>query len=295
MGGVVKVVEKVTREVERASKKAVNIVDKLVVRPALIPTRLARTLGKVAIQGKSFKKNFAKDIQYMAKTLANIYDIVGNKWLGINDDRFLGIKDKNLRRLGKVVKDVLHDDAVQTVGFGIVALAILVTLPVAEFAGEFIGEFVGVTLSEVIASEMVAATAGAMADIIVSSVVVFGLSYLYAGLADAAVMAIYGNDIKNALNDYEKAQENLRLTNLNDILNGSIFDKMAGGYLYASQFAGNIYYDATTPGNCNISVGGEFNLSPHCIRTNIGYIDSTLKNLAGDDGFSVISMSLDTN
>lgn len=62
--------------------------------------------------------------------------------------------------------------------------------------------------------------------------------------------------------------------------------------MYASQFSGDVYYDATTVGNCNISVGGEFNLTPHAVRVNFGYIDSSLKNIAGEDNFSVVSMTI---
>jgi len=288
MGGVVKAVKKVTKEVERGVKKAYDITNKLLIKPALLPTRWAIALGKVVIRGKSFKKTFAKELQKAAETLADIYDIVGNKWLGINDERFLGIKDKNLRILGKVIKDVLHDDAVQTLGFGLVALSIAITI----FSGiDTTTATAAVVSSASITAGSTFATLGVW--YVSLTVATIGMSFLFSAIVDATAMAIYGSEIAQGLKDYESTQEALRISNLNDILSGSIFDKMAGGYLYASQFAGNIYYDATTPGNCNISVGGEFNLSPHCIAINIGYIDSTLKNLAGDDGFSVVSMKSD--
>ena len=87
-------------------------------------------------------------------------------------------------------------------------------------------------------------------------------------------------------------QETIRIASLAAILDGSIFDRMAGGWMYASQFAGDVYYDATTVGNCNISVGGEFNLTPHAVQVNFGYIDTTMKNLAGNDNFSVVSLTI---
>ena len=73
-------------------------------------------------------------------------------------------------------------------------------------------------------------------------------------------------------------------------MSGSIFDRLAGGVMYDSQFAGGVYYDASTCANLNISVGGEFALTPHAINTQFGYQDSTLKNLAGDENFSVLKM-----
>jgi len=284
MGGVVKTVKKVTQEVERASKKAYDITKILVISPTHTFNKLSLSAAKVLLQGKSFKKTFAKDLQRLGKNIADIYNLVGNKWLGINDDRFLGIKDKNLSRIGKVIKDVFHDDVVQTVGFVIVAAAIIISVfcpPVSGFAATISAAVGTATASVVLAGAVYLALE-------------FGIGAIVSGIISAAAYAMYSEQIQGAIFDYEKTQETLRLTNLNDILSGAILDKMAGGYLYASQFAGDIYYDATTPANCNISVGGEFSLSPHCIRTNIGYIDSTLKNLAGDDGFSVVSMTLDT-
>jgi len=294
MGGVVKAVKKVSKEVERVSKKAYDITKTLVISPMHTFNKLSLSAAKVLLQGKSFKKTLAKDLQRVGKNIADIYNLVGNKWLGINDERFLGIKDKNLSRLGKVIKDVLHDDVVQTVGFTLVGAIILASYFFPPLAGLGTAAATAVTIATAsITAGSVVLTLGVWYATL--TIIELGMSVVFSAIVDAIAMAIYGEQIQGAIFDYEKAQENLRLTNLNDILSGSIFDKMAGGYLYASQFAGNIYYDATTPGNCNISVGGEFNLTSHCIRTNIGYIDSTLKNLAGDDGFSVVNMSLDSN
>jgi len=278
MGGVVRNIggafKKVSKEGKRTYRKVEKATKVLVINPIHTVNKLGLGLGKVIIQGKSFKRTFANSLADITKNIRDIYSLVGNKWLGINDDRFLGIKDKNLSKLGKITKDFLYDDAAQTIGFVVIAVVAVVAAIISIFTLGW-GTSIAGALLAVVTSVVMALAIGAIAE----------------GLAQF----IYDDYMKGVNSEIKAKEEKLRVSYLSDILNGSIFDKMAGGYLYASQFAGNIYYDATTPGNCNISVGGEFNLSPHCMRTNIGYVDSTLKNLAGDKNFSVVSMSLDTN
>jgi hypothetical protein len=63
---------------------------------------------------------------------------------------------------------------------------------------------------------------------------------------------------------------------------------LAGGWMYDSQFAGGVYYDSTNSASLSPSVGGEFALTPHAVRTQFGYQDMMMKNLPGDENFSVI-------
>lgn len=263
MGGVVKAVVGVVKDVAKAAGDVIDFVAKKVVAPIV----------KVA-----------------GKLVANVYDVVGNKILGINDNGFFGIKGGIFSKMGQFFQDLLHDHVTQTIGIGIIVATLVVTIfypPASSLTTQILGAG---------ATAMVEAGA---ASIFLTGVwyatyaaISLGLSILMNGLIEGSVIAMYGNQIYGELMHYENIKETLRITNLVAILDGSIFDKMAGGWMYASQFAGDVYYDATTVGNCNISVGGEFNLTPHAVRVNFGYIDSSLKNIAGEDNFSVVSMTI---
>jgi len=67
----------------------------------------------------------------------------------------------------------------------------------------------------------------------------------------------------------------------------TIFDKMAGGRLYESQFAGNIYFDATTPPNTAFSVGEPFTLTDEAILIDAPYSKFLPLNQAGTDSFKI--------
>jgi hypothetical protein len=82
----------------------------------------------------------------------------------------------------------------------------------------------------------------------------------------------------------------IRDTYYADVSTGMIFDKMAGGRLYQSVFAGDIYFDATKGPNTNFSVGESFSLSSHSLITNAPYSEFIPKNQAGTDRFSVVSV-----
>lgn len=263
MGGVVKAVVGVVKDAVKVVGKVVDVIAKDIVAPA---------------------------IQLAGKIAATTYDIVGNKILQINDNGFLGIKGGIFSKMGQFFQDLLHDHVTQTIGIGIIVATLVVTI--------FFPPAVGLTTQILGAGATAMVEAGAASMFLTGvwyatyAAISLGLSILMNGLIEGSVIAMYGNQIYGELMHYENIKETLRITNLVAILDGSIFDKMAGGWMYASQFAGDVYYDATTVGNCNISVGGEFNLTPHAVRVNFGYIDSSLKNIAGEDNFSVVSMTI---
>lgn len=244
----------------------------------------------VVFQGESLKGTFAKHNTIIAGDLARSWSIVGNQWLGINDDGFLGIKGGIFSKIGQFLQDLLHDHVDQTLGIGIIVAVLFVSI--------FYPPAYSLT-SAVLGTEVAAMVAAGSASMFLSGVwyityaiISYGVSALFNTMIDGAVLSMYGSQIFDTLLYYEELQETIRIVNLAAILDGSIFDKMAGGWMYASQFAGDVYYDATTVGNCNISVGGQFNLTPHAVQVNIGYIDTTMKNLAGNDNFSVVSLTI---
>lgn len=263
MGGAVKAVVGVVKDAVKAVGKVVDVIAKDIVAPA---------------------------IKLAGKIVATAYDIVGNKILKINDNGFLGIKGGIFSKMGQFFQDLLHDHVTQTLGIGIIVATLVVTI--------FFPPAHGLTTQILGAGTAAMVEAGA-ASMFLTGVwyatyvaVSLGLSILTSGLIEGSILAMYGSQIYGELINYENIQEAIRITNLTAILDGSIFDRMAGGWMYASQFAGDVYYDATTVGNCNISVGGEFNLTPHAVQVNFGYIDTTMKNLAGNDNFSVVSLTI---
>lgn len=244
----------------------------------------------VVFQGESLKGTLAKHNTIIAGDLARSWDIVGNQWLGINDEGFLGIKGGIFSKMGQFFQDLLHDHVDQTLGIAIIVAVLFVSI--------FYPPAYSLT-SAVLGAEVAAMVAAGSASMFLSgiwyityAIISFGISTLFNTMIDGAILSMYGSQIFDTLYYYETLQETIRIANLAAILDGSIFDKMAGGWMYASQFAGDFYYDATTVGNCNISVGGEFNLTPHAVQVNFGYIDTTMKNLAGNDNFSVVSLTI---
>ena len=263
MGGAVKAIGKGVKDDIKAVGKVVDVIAKDIVAPA---------------------------IELAGKRVATAYDIVGNKILRINDNGFLGIKGGIFSKMGQFVKDLLHDHVTQTIAIGIIVAILVVAIffpPALSLTTQILGAG---------ATAMVEAGAASMfltgVWYATYAAVSLGLSILMSGLIEGSILAMYGSQIYGELINYENIKETIRVANLAAILDGSIFDRMAGGWMYASQFAGDVYYDATTVGNCNISVGGEFNLTPHAVQVNFGYIDTTMKNLAGNDNFSVVSLTI---
>lgn len=240
------------------------------------------------IRGEGFNATFKNSIDNWAEALQNEYRASVDDVLGVDDGKFLGIKGGIFENLGAAVRDFSYEHATQTIGIAVIVAAIIISIlipPAYGFAS-------GVVL--------VAFEAGVTSTIALMSIyyialyaVSFGVSALLSGIIDAAILAMYGDFAEVILENiffFEKGQELLRITTLTAILDGTIFDRFAGGVVYNSQFAGGIYYDASTCANLNISVGGDFSLTPHAISTQFGWIDTLMKNLPGDENFSVLKM-----
>lgn len=282
MGGVVKAIEKVVDPVVDAVKKTIEIAEdigKISIDIVKAPTQI---IYDTVIKGESFSGSVAKQIQEVGKDLGDIYNSLLDDTLGIDDGKFLGLKGGFFEKLGMLTKDFYHDHATETVGIAVIVALIVVSIifpPAYGAAGAVaLAAFeVGVT-SSIALMTVYYATLTAIS---------LGLSSIISGIIDGAILAMY----PNLLNDiflFEQGQESLRIAGLTAIMSGSIFDRLAGGVMYDSQFAGGVYYDASTCANLNISVGGEFALTPHAVRTQFGYQDMTMKNLPGDENFSVI-------
>lgn len=266
-----------------ATKKIAEIIEdnvKLVVDAALaVPIILYDTI----IKGESFTKSIANQLQEIGSDLGDVYNSLLDDTLGIDDGKFLGLEGGIFAKLGQLTKDFYHDHATQTVAIGVI-----VALIVASFFFPPAGEMAA-TIS------MAAFDIGLTSTITVLNTIYFlsygayllGTSLLISGIIDGAVLAMYPSLLDNMF-FFEQSQELLRVAALTAIMSGSIFDRFAGGVMYDSQYAGGVYYDAGTCANPTISVGGEFYLSPQAINLQFGYQDTTLKNLAGDENFTVI-------
>lgn len=287
MGGVVDAVVDVGKAavdtVVDAVKKTIEIAEdigKISIDIVKAPTQI---IYDTVIKGESFSGSVAKQIQEVGKDLGDVYDSLLDDTLGIDDGKFLGLEGGIFAKLGQLTKDFYYDHATQTVAIGVI-----VALIVASFFFPPAGEMAA-TIS------MAAFDIGLTSTITVLNTIYFlsygayllGTSLLISGIIDGAVLAMYPSLLDNMF-FFEQSQELLRVAALTAIMSGSIFDRFAGGVMYDSQYAGGVYYDAGTCANPTISVGGEFYLSPQAINLQFGYQDTTLKNLAGDENFTVI-------
>ncbi len=285
MGGVVDVVKDVVDKVGDVFDKVIDIAVDAVDLAIKTLTVTTEVVYDTVVKGESFKKSISEGISDVSKDMGDLYDSLLDDALGIDDSKFLGLKGDFFSSLGSAVKDFTHDHATSTIGIGIIIAAVLVSV--------FFPPVYGVATAATVAAVNIGITStfGILAVWYGTlAIVSLGISVIMSGLIDGAVIAMYGSSILENIYMYEEAKEALRLTNLAAVLDGSIYDKLAGGWLYNSQFAGNVYYDASQVANTNISVGEEMNISKHLIRTEFGYIDSTLKNLPGDVGFSVLKL-----
>ena len=302
MGGVVKAIEKVADVVVEGVKKTVDVVvdtaDKIVdgvkkvadiavdLTKLAIDTVIAPTiiLYDTIVKGESFSKSVAKQLREIGSDLGDVYDSLLDDTLGIDDNKFLGIKGGVFSKLGMITKDFYHDHATQTVGIAVIVALIVVSIvfpPAYGIAGAVtLAAFEAGITSTLALMTVYYATLGAIS---------LGLSIIISGVIDGAVLAMYPSLLDNIFL-FEQGQEALRIATLAAVLDGSIYDRFAGGWMYNSQFAGGVYYDGGTCANPTISVGGEFTLTPHVINTQFGYQDSTLKDLAGSENFSVLKM-----
>ena len=304
MGGVVNAIvdagQKVVDTVVDAGKKTIDVVVDIadtVVKAAdktvevmkdtvnlVIDTTLApfKITYDTIIKGESFTKSVASNLQTIGKDLGNFYDSFIDDVLGIDDNHFLGIKGGVFSTLGMLVKDFTHDHATETVAIGVIVALIVVSIvfpPAYSTAGAVaLAAFEAGITSTMALMTVYYATLGAIS---------LGLSIVISGIIDGAILAMYPN-LLDSIFLFEQGQETLRIATLTAIMSGSIFDRLAGGVMYDSQYAGGVYYDGGTCANPTISVGGEFALTPHAINTQFGYQDSTLKDLAGSENFNTI-------
>lgn len=300
MGGVVKAIEKVADVVVEGVKKTVDVVvdtaDKIVdgvkkvadiavdLTKLAIDTVIAPTiiLYDTIVKGESFSKSVAKQLREIGSDLGDVYDSLLDDTLGIDDGKFLGIKGGVFSKLGMITKDFYHDHATQTVGIAVIVALIVVSIvfpPAYGVAGSVaLAAFEAGITSTMALMTVYYATLAAIS---------LGLSTVISGVIDGAVLAMYPSLLDNIFL-FEQGQEALRIASLTAIMSGSIFDRLAGGVMYDSQYAGGVYYDGGTCANPTISVGGEFTLTPHAINTQFGYQDMTLKDLAGSENFSII-------
>lgn len=287
MGGVVNAIEKGVKTVVHAIEKTVDVVVDVVdlaIKTVTLPTEI---IYDTVIKGESFKKTIANGIQDLAKDMQDVYGSLVDDVLGIDDNSFLGLKGSFFSKLGMLTKDFMNDHATSTIGIGVIVgvLAISIFFPPAySFAG---------------AATLAAFEAGITSSIALMGVyyitltaVSFGISSLLSGIIDGAVLGMYGTGLLEKISFFEEKNEMLRIGSLAAILDGSIYDRLAGGWMYDSQFAGGVYYDASNAANLGLSVGEEFNVSPQSILENFGFVDATLKDLAGSSNFSVLKTNL---
>ena len=288
MGGVVKAVKKavntVVNTVVDVVKKTVQVLEdvgKFTIDTFKAPIQVTYD---VVVKGNSFKKSVARQIQDLGEDLGDIYNNLLDDALGIDDGKFLGLKGGIFEELGMLTKDFYQDQATDTVGIGIIAALVVASLlfPAAYGAAGA----VALAAFEAGITSTIALMTVYYATLTVIS---FGVGAIVSGIIDGAVLAMYPSLLEDMF-FFEQGQEALRIATLASIMDGSIWDRLAGGWLYDSQFAGSVYYDATTPANLNISVGGDLSLTPHAISTQFGWIDNLMKNLPGDENFSVLKM-----
>jgi hypothetical protein len=75
------------------------------------------------------------------------------------------------------------------------------------------------------------------------------------------------------------------------VLDGTVYDKMAGGITYNDVMSGGNLWGATKVANTSFSVGEPLKLGRNVVRSNFPYskyAGSYNKNLAGDNTFSVL-------
>lgn len=295
MGGVVEAIKDATHSTVGAIKDAVNdtikVIDKtieitvdlldLAVETIVATTKIAYD---AVVKGESFSGSVAKEIQTLGKDIGDVYNSLLDDTLGIDDNKFFGLKGTIFAKLGMLTRDFANEHATQTVGIGIIVALIVASIvfpPAYTTAGTIaLAAFeAGITSSIGLMSVYYATL----------TVVSLGVAAIISGIIDGAILAMYPH-LLDSMYIFEQEQEKLRIITLAAILDGSIYDRLAGGWMYASQFAGDVYYDATTPANLKISVGGELKLTSHAINTQFGYQDSTLKDLAGSTNFSVLKI-----
>jgi hypothetical protein len=285
MGGLVSAIKDAIDDTVKLVNKAVDItidIGKITLDTLIAPTQ---AIYDTIVKGESFSGSVAKQIQTLGKDLGNLYTSALDDTLGIDDGKFLGIKGGIFSKLGMLTRDFSNEHATQTIGISIIVALIIVSIifpPAYSTAGAVtLAAFEAGVTSTFALMTVYYATLGA---------ITLGISIVTSGIIDGAILSMYPN-LLNDMYLFEQGQEALRIATLTAIMDGSIYDRLAGGWMYDSQFAGGVYYDASTCANLNISVGGEFSLTSHAINTQFGYQDSTLKDLAGSDNFSVLKLS----
>ena len=271
--------------IEDGAKKTVDILVQnidLAIETILAPTQITYD---TVIKGESFSGSISKQLQEIGRDMGDVYQLLLDDTLGIDDGKFLGIKGQFFEKLGMLTKDLYNDHATETVGIAIIVAMIVISIlfpPAYGFAGT-----IAATAFEAGITSALALTTIYYATL---TAVSLGVSTIISGVIDGAILAMYPS-LLDSMFLFEQGQESLRIAALTAIMSGSIYDRLAGGWMYDSQFAGGMYYDASNVANLNISVGGEFALTPHAVRTQFGYQDMMMKNLPGDTGFNVLSMT----
>ena len=274
-------------------KNIVKDVVKVAIKPIEAPTKI---VYDTIIEGKSFQDSLKEETSDIIKAIGDMNKTIYTdilKPLGVNDNSFFGIKGWLGGKLGTVTKDIMHDDAYVSVGIiAIVAITILTW-----------GYGSSVSLSAANAATVAAYSAGVTSTFALMTtwyatqiIIAFGIGAIASGLIDGAIFAMLGGiTVFELLNQYNKYEEQKRVSYVSSIHDGTIFDKMAGGAIYNDIFAGGTFYDATQAPNTSCSVGELVQFGQNLIRLEFpysNYAGEYNKNLAGDSDFSVLKFKL---
>jgi hypothetical protein len=203
--------------------------------------------------GDNFNEAFGKSLRDIAVANQGLYTNVLDKWLGLDDSTWLGSQ----------VKDLMYDHAMDTIG----TIAIVALVVVSWYLGGLlsgVAQYVG----GLAASYATAATSAAVYYAAYSVVYIglsVGISLLYSGLLEGIFGELMTPDqLSNfigQLSHIEKIKEQTRMQNFTDIMDGTVFEKMAGGYIYNNTYAGGDIYAYDQKDSLDASVGGQFQAS----------------------------------
>lgn len=211
------------------------------------------------VEGESFSRSFGESLNRIANATQNFYSEVIDDWAGLDDRNWLG----------KQLKDILYDHAHDTIAITAMIGIVVATWYLGPVIGGFAGELGGLAVSMAFGAGM-ASTTALMAVYYVTYGLVYlalslGISLLMSGMIEGAMGQLLTpssiSTFVGQLSHIEKLKEQVRSQNFSDTMDGTVFEKMAGGYVYNNTYAGGDIYSYDQKNSLDASVGGEFSAS----------------------------------
>lgn len=194
----------------------------------------------------------------VAYTTQNWAEGLRQEWETITQPALDALGISTSSKIYTVAEDMMYKDAYQTASIVAAVILAVVSWYVGGLAAGWVGESLGVTMAT-------GAGGITLSGALVEAVVAVGVSALLSPAYEGVIMTlILQGDMVGTMQMINKVleiEEMGRLNNFMNVMDSTIYEKMAGGHLYNDVWSGGSLYSYDQDPGLDASVGGLFEVS----------------------------------